>query len=193
MVKETEPAMNPDSPREVDEALAKEHHALAAVERSQQSLTGSARFVYGGGRKARFAEATTPAREIWSRVEAAAANGDEYQLTIGKRPTELLAERARLSGKHAEVRERIDALEALYTGWSRFFLVTSSPGHVHSSMHCHSCYATTTYGWLPELSGHSEAQAVDQLGDTLCSVCFPSLRQGKPKKITKARALALAA
>lgn len=65
-------------------------------------------------------------------------------------------------------------LEELYTGWSRFFLVTSSNGHVHSSMHCSTCRPTTTYGWLPELSGSTEAEAVADLGSNLCSVCFPT-------------------
>ena len=41
-------------------------------------------------------------------------------------------------------------LQEAYTGWSRFFLVTSSTGHVHSSTSCSTCRPTTTYGWLPE-------------------------------------------
>lgn len=66
------------------------------------------------------------------------------------------------------------AVAAKYTGWSRFFLVTSSTGHIHSSMHCSTCRPTTRYGWLPQLSGQTEAQAVAECGPALCSVCFPS-------------------
>lgn len=71
--------------------------------------------------------------------------------------------------------DRMDELEAIYRAdpWSRFFLVTSSAGHVHSSMSCSTCRMTTTYGWLPELSGLTEADAVAELGPALCSVCFP--------------------
>lgn len=90
----------------------------------------------------------------------------------------------------------IDTLNEVYQDnrWSRFFLVTSSAGHVHSSMNCHTCKQTTTYGWLPELSGKSEEEAVAQLGTVLCSVCFPSAPVAHTGgKITKAKAAKLAA
>lgn len=57
--------------------------------------------------------------------------------------------------------EAIEIAESEYTGWSRFFLVTSSQGHIHSSMRCTSCYRTTQYGWLPELSGKTEVETVE--------------------------------
>jgi hypothetical protein len=62
--------------------------------------------------------------------------------------------------------------------WSRFFLVTSSDGHIHSSMSCSTCRVTTEFGWLPELSGQTEADAVAAHGPLLCTVCFPSTRSG---------------
>lgn len=62
--------------------------------------------------------------------------------------------------------------EKAYEGWSRFFAVMG--GHVHSSMHCTTCYPTTRFGWLPNLSGLDEAAAVAEMGATLCTVCFPS-------------------
>lgn len=58
--------------------------------------------------------------------------------------------------------------------WSRFFLVTNGNGHVHSSMSCSTCYPTTTYAWLPELSGKSESEAVEEWGERMCTTCFPS-------------------
>jgi hypothetical protein len=77
--------------------------------------------------------------------------------------------------------------EAGYTGWSRFFLVTSSAGHVHSSTSCSSCYMTTTFALLTELSAQSCEDAIAEVGETLCTVCFPDAPiAGKPKKITKA-------
>jgi len=79
-----------------------------------------------------------------------------------------------------------DAIEAKYAEaaplereydakqWSRFFLVQNNNGHIHSSMSCSTCYFDTQFGWLPELSGLTEADAVEAHGAILCSVCFPS-------------------
>ncbi len=63
-------------------------------------------------------------------------------------------------------------LELLYTGWARFFIVPG--GHIHSSRRCSTCYVTTMFGWLPALSGLTEADAVAAHGPLLCSVCYPS-------------------
>lgn len=65
-------------------------------------------------------------------------------------------------------------VEREYTGWSRFFLVKASNGHIHSSLHCSTCFSTTEYGWLTDVSGLSEAEAVAAHGERLCTVCFPS-------------------
>lgn len=73
--------------------------------------------------------------------------------------------------------------------WSRFFVVTSSAGHVHSSMGCSTCRVSTRFGWLPELSGRSEGDVVAELGPALCSVCFPSAPVAfQGGRITKAAA-----
>lgn len=85
----------------------------------------------------------------------------------------LLAEHELTTALIEATEEAIEQAESEYTGWSRFFLVTSSQGHIHSSMHCHTCYPTTAYGWLPELSGKTKGEAVDELGPALCSSCFP--------------------
>ena len=59
-----------------------------------------------------------------------------------------------------------------YKGWQRFFLVTD--GHIHSSTGCSSLRPTTRIGWLPALSGETEAEAVAAHGAMLCTKCFPS-------------------
>lgn len=64
--------------------------------------------------------------------------------------------------------------EADYKGWSRFFLVQASNGHIHSNLNCHTTFPTTQWAWLPELSGLTEADAVEEYGEILCSVCFKS-------------------
>jgi hypothetical protein len=58
--------------------------------------------------------------------------------------------------------------------WSRFFLVTNSNGHVHSSMHCTTCFPTTQYAWLPQHSGGTEETMVEEFGEMACTVCFPT-------------------
>lgn len=56
--------------------------------------------------------------------------------------------------------------------WQRFFLVPG--GHIHSSTRCSSLHITTRIGWLPNLSGENEADAVAEHGAMLCTKCFPS-------------------
>jgi hypothetical protein len=67
----------------------------------------------------------------------------------------------------------LNAIYAEYR-WSRFFLVTNANGHIHSSTCCGTCFPSTQFNWLTDLSGLTEAEAVDQYGEILCSVCFPS-------------------
>lgn len=66
-------------------------------------------------------------------------------------------------------------LDKGYKGWSRFFIVPG--GHIHSSMNCHTCNKSwnnpTQFGWLPGLSGKSDADAVKEQGALLCTVCYP--------------------
>lgn len=71
-------------------------------------------------------------------------------------------------------------------GWSRFFLVTSSAGHIHSSQSCSTCNLRTTYGWYPDFSGQTMAEAIaawDERGsaEVLCSTCFPDAPVARTK------------
>lgn len=76
----------------------------------------------------------------------------------------------------AELEAEAAPLHALYNEhrWSRFFLVLNTNGHIHRDTSCSTCFITTDFGWLPELSGLTEVDAVEQQGEILCSVCFPS-------------------
>jgi hypothetical protein len=58
--------------------------------------------------------------------------------------------------------------------WSRFFLVINANGHVHKSRSCVTCFPTTQYGWLYEMSGMTEEEAVAERGEQMCTECFPS-------------------
>lgn len=81
---------------------------------------------------------------------------------LRERATDILAETAPYE---AEYQRR---------PWTRFFLVQNNGGHIHSSMSCSTCYITTRFGWLPNLSGLTEAEAVAAHGAILCTVCYPS-------------------
>jgi hypothetical protein len=58
--------------------------------------------------------------------------------------------------------------------WNRYFPCLNTDGHIHSSERgCSIVQWTTDMGWATEMSGQDVATAVANLGETLCSVCFP--------------------
>jgi len=59
-------------------------------------------------------------------------------------------------------------------GWSRFYQVTNSNGHVHTSTSCSTCYPTTEFYWHADRSGSTEEQIIDESGSDACTVCFPN-------------------
>lgn len=183
------------TPFEVDTDLAAAHGVLGKALQNMKYADSSAQYAFGDRVKGfggtRF---TTTAKQAWERVQAAADNGDEHLRMGMGRPSELLAKRAERVKAVEAAFDAIYKLDEEYRGWSRFYLVTSSPGHVHSSMVCHSCRPTTTYGWRPELSGKSTQEALADVGPTLCKFCFPALRPDQTRgKISKAQAAELTA
>ena len=71
-----------------------------------------------------------------------------------------------------EIRELSDCYRDYY--WNRAFLVKASNGHVHKSQACSTCFDTTEFAWLPQLSGAEEVEIVEAAGETACTVCYPS-------------------
>lgn len=59
-------------------------------------------------------------------------------------------------------------------GWTRAFLVTNAGGHVHRTRACSTCFPTTRFAWLTDLSGHNEAEIVELAGSAACTTCYPS-------------------
>jgi hypothetical protein len=106
-------------------------------------------------------------------------------------PTSIVAYAAAERAVEA-AREELKAANALYTGWSRFYLVTNTNGHIHRDMSCSTCYASTTFRWVTGLSGQTEAEAVAELGEILCSVCFPSAPVAWTMGVAKATLVARA-
>jgi hypothetical protein len=76
----------------------------------------------------------------------------------------------------SELDTRIAELDDIHREhrWARFFLVPG--GHIHSAQYCAggSIRPTTVVGWLPNLSGETEADAVQEHGAILCTHCFPT-------------------
>jgi hypothetical protein len=124
-----------------------------------------------------------------AKVEAEAA--DEATMAWHRRSlTDTLDSLVKARAEAERTRAEYEAAEAEYSGWSRFFMVAG--GHIHSSMSCSTCNNgehLTQFGWLPELSGLTEADAVAAHGALLCTVCFPSA----PVEWTNGRELEAAA
>ena len=100
-------------------------------------------------------------------------------------------EPARLA--YVDAAAKIEPHEANYTGWTRYFLVTSSAGHVHNGTGCSTCRPSTTFSPVFTLSAATADEAIDELGATLCSVCYPDAPvESTGGKITKAAAKKLA-
>lgn len=137
-------------------------------------------------------EVDLPLAQLWEQVyqsrDKAQRTSDEitrWQSMIGRygitqeRIDQMTANLAAQRAMTQALLEQTEPYEAEYVRrgrWSRFFRVISSAGgHVHGSTSCSTCYPTTTFVWLPDLSGKSEEDAVRGYGSEMCSVCFPSV------------------
>jgi len=98
-------------------------------------------------------------------------NAEHVINSLTRRNADLESMVAELTVQAALLAENAQAIDdAEYTGWTRFFLVK----HIHNTTHCSSFRPTTRIGWLPDVSGLTEVEAVKEHGETLCTICFPS-------------------
>lgn len=107
---------------------------------------------------------------------------NKHQLTTAT-PAQIDAELASLQQEEARLlaqlernRKQQQPLNAEYQargGWARAFLVNNTSGHVHSSTGCSSCFPTTQYKWVTDLSGATQEQIIDAAGWRACTVCYP--------------------
>ncbi len=58
-------------------------------------------------------------------------------------------------------------------GWERVFLVTNTNGHYHRSQSCSTCFPTTSFAWVPEMSDKTQEEAIVHAGHMACTVCWP--------------------
>lgn len=125
-----------------------------------------------------FWETETIMRAVAKDMARASKLSQAYYNQTPARQAEYAARIARGEAELNELRpvreERRDAAiqydKENYKGWNRFFHVI----HIHKSMHCSSFRPTTKVGWLPQLSGRTEAEAVADQGESLCTICYPT-------------------
>lgn len=147
------------TPVEIDTELAAIYsdiyRAQAAVTGAERRVADMAKHAEMIARRERFAINYSP-----EQVAAAEAKLDTAR-------DELVEQRARTFPYDAEYDRR--------GGWTRAFLVvTNGTGHVHRSMRCSTCYPTTEFAWLPEMSGSDESEIVEAAGERACTICYPS-------------------
>lgn len=109
--------------------------------------------------------------EVEREAQRKAAHGDLVAAS-------LLAQRAGEQAILDAVNYEIANMNAVYNmaanRWTRFYpSVTKSQPHIHRSLSCRTLHHTTVMTWAPELSGRTDAEAVEELDEALCSVCFP--------------------
>jgi hypothetical protein len=73
------------------------------------------------------------------------------------------------------ISEHLIPLRGLYGRyrWQRWFLVQQHNGHLHTTTNCTTCFASTEFAWVTDISGWTEAEAVAEYGWMVCTVCVP--------------------
>lgn len=111
------------------------------------------------------------------------ANSLQRAQEIAKQPTAYRSYAYQMAERIPQLEAQLTALqaeakpyEAEYRRrpWHRYFLVTNAAGHVHRERTCSTCFPTTTYAWLVDLSGCDERAMVAEYGTDACTVCFPA-------------------
>ncbi|ANH49184.1 hypothetical protein uvFWCGRAMDCOMC203_08 [Freshwater phage uvFW-CGR-AMD-COM-C203] len=101
---------------------------------------------------------------------------EKYYPTSVEKIQESIEKVAKIKLEIGKVNIEISKLNAIYNQdpWTRAFLVIASNGHVHSSMDCNTCFATTRYNWLVQYSNDDEKTIVEDAGQDACTICYPS-------------------
>ena len=189
------------TPVEIDTELLKQHSALFKHEMRHSmwlnSLEGMA--ARRNGWKHTRTDVYVDANDVRvtyemmaNAIDAVVATGDSYAVNYAN-------ELARETAAIVACKRIINAIhdEWIRRGcWSRFWLVVSSSGHIHSNTECHTCNKgknPTSFALFPTLSGFSSDEAVAELGAALCSYCFPNapVEQREQTKISKLAAATL--
>lgn len=122
---------------------------------------------------------------------------EKYYPTSVEKIQEGIKKIEKIESEIGEVNVEIIKLNAIYNQdpWTRAFLVINSNGHVHSSMDCSTCFATTRYNWLIQYSNDDENTIVEDAGKDACTICYPSAPAevlNRPSRIVTADKIAKA-
>lgn len=165
------------TPAEIDTELARlhdinsKHHTARSSSISTARRLNGERAVYQGRQRVWLNSAEVTLNELALKIADECLPNWDMKDAIA-----CIEHVGQLDRQIAAVTSEIEKLEAEYSRrpWARFIAVAN--GHLHSGTRCvgGSIGISTTIGWHPELSGKTEADAVELLGERLCSHCFPS-------------------
>lgn len=138
--------------------------------------------------------------DLVSKLESAEDTKEFYEKHYSTRVDEIekaIEKIAVIKSEIYAVNVEISKLNKIYEQdpWTRAFLVINSNGHVHSSMDCSTCFATTRYNWLIQYSNDDEKTIVEDAGQDACTVCYPSAPAdvlNRPSRIVTADKIAKA-
>lgn len=103
-----------------------------------------------------------PSRRRWEYdIEDAQKNIDRYQDKIDAEWVKIDALNEEMATYEEEYNRR---------PWTRAFVCQ----HIHKSQHCHTLHESSRVYWLPDQSGRTEEEIVDDAGELACTVCYPS-------------------
>lgn len=154
---------------ETDTAIAGLYQELQSVEIQIDRVSYGIHVIAKSERVARIS--SDFARSVEEAIEAGNPEDSQYpQEEFDKRVNEYI----KFKNEKNEINEKIAKLDAVYRQyfWNRAFLVIG--GHVHSSRSCSTCYDSTQFAWLPQYSGGSEEEIVEDAGEEACTICYPS-------------------
>lgn len=149
----------------------------------------------------RLADAEYTLMGIYMRIEAAKKGLARFAESVEKIGRDMavlrhgmvveasekyLAEAPAALAPHLAVRAECAAEYKRRGGWSRYFLVTNTGGHVHKTRCCTTCFLTTCFAWLPGASGHDGKGLIEMFGSKVCTVCFPEAPIGDLEAAEKA-------
>ena len=166
-------------PQAFDTELARLHDALAQAQDMWSKAV--ARIHRMAGDRQRYQDRA----KVWGKslaecieiLKSLPVGMDDLDVAEGTTINRALADRTGLLRTIASLSGQINEMDEVYDAhrWTRFYpSVTKSQPHIHRSLSCHTLHATTVMSWAPELSGKTDEEAVSELDEALCSVCFPS-------------------
>jgi hypothetical protein len=185
------------TPAEIDSQLAELDREALALEKRVEAAVLSLRSALG--QKARTWGRGASKVTEWPTSEADAiaemrAKGTEY-IGMGRTADSVVKRYDEAAAALAANLDQQAPLEAEWARrpWTRFYVVQG--GHIHKSRYCSTCNRgqyRTSFGWMPDMSGMDETEALTMLAQrahVLCTVCFPNAPVVAPAEVAPTHCL----